>query len=159
MTFQQWRLTKGYGTAAMLHLLLNGPTLALAQAPVFTMKSDTHFTAPETSSDVGANDVNIVEQNGIDVTFGSDWSKRIREVVQANCPADQAAPSSQCQEKVKEVLGLGTTENGLQARMIPLLTLAGAAIAQVIAALIMTSGKEEYEVLHVHIPQEQNEEM
>jgi len=158
---QHLRLNKGYGFAVLVHLLINGPTLAMAQAPapVFTMKSNTHFPTPATDATLGlgANDVDIQESNGIDVTFGTEWSKRISEAVKTNCAG---APSSQCQDQVKQVLGLGTTKGGLQARLIPLLLLAGAATANVIAAIIMMSGSEQpAEVLRVHITQDQNVEM
>ena len=159
-SIQHWRLSKGQGAAVLLHMLLNTPRLAQAQAPIFKMKSDTHFpaAAPEVSSSLEANDVSILESDGIDVTFGTDWSKRIHDTVATNCGGE--VPSTQCQDQVKQVLGLGTTEKGLQARMIPLLAIAGAAVANVIGAVIMILKTEQPpEVLRVHIPQDQNKEM
>lgn len=152
------RLTKGYGAALVLHFLLNGPTLAQADIPTFTVKSDTYFAASGELPEVNANDVSIIEGNGFNVTFGSDWSQRIRDTVDAHCANGR---SSECQDQVKQVVGLGTTEGGLQARVVPVLLLAGAVAVALVAELIMISHDEvmKADPVHIQIPQAEHEEM
>ena len=160
MFVTRWRMTKGYAAATVLHLLLNGPTLALADVPTFTARdSSTYFEASPNLPEVEANDVSIVDADGISVTFGSNWSKKIRDAIDANC---DDAKSSQCRDEVKEVLGVGSAKWGLQSRMLPLLFIAaGVALAGIITELIILSKEEvvELDPVHLKIPQDQNEEM
>lgn len=76
----------------------------------------------------------------------------------ANCGDGQ---SSECRDQVKSVLGLGTTEGGLQARMVGLLMIVGAAAAAVVAELIMLSQEEvsKMDPVHIHLPQAELEEI
>lgn len=50
MSLPRVRLNKGYGVAVIADLLLNGPTLALAETPTFTAKADSPYLAGSDTS-------------------------------------------------------------------------------------------------------------
>ncbi|KAK6378772.1 hypothetical protein LTR81_027805, partial [Elasticomyces elasticus] len=151
---------KGYTAALLLHMLLRSPTLALADIPTFTAQgSDTYLGAPSPGLTVDSNDVHIDDSNGLDVTFGTDWSKKIRDTVDANCVDGQ---SDQCKQQLQQTLGLGSTPKGLNPRMIGVLVvLGGIALSYIIAEIIRLSldDAKKYEVVHIQLPKAQTDEL
>lgn len=94
-------------------LLLHAGLLSLvaAQTPVFTAKDPDSYIQGSATSDVTGSDIFINTNDGLQVTFGPDVSKKLLEL---DCTDYK---SSDCRQKTAEAMGGGSSE-GLQKRMV-----------------------------------------
>lgn len=84
-------------------------SLAAAQIPVFTAKDPGSYIQGSSKSDVTGGDIAINTDDGLQITFGPDVSKKLLEL---GC----SDGSKECIAKTAEAMGAGDA-NGLRKRM------------------------------------------
>lgn len=90
---------KSNAGAVLLHLGIL--SLAAAQAPVFTAKDPDTYIQGSASSDVTGSYILIKTEDGLDITFGPDVSKKLLEL---DC---KDYTSKDCIQKTAEAMGAG----------------------------------------------------
>jgi len=151
---------RSFAAGLLLHLLVNGPALTRAEVPTFTANSGATYFSDATASP-GPDELSIDTSNGIDVTFGSEWTKRIHDTLEADCADNR---SEDCLNSVRDVLGVGgsAASSGLQPRAITAAAAVGGILIANTIAIIISLWKDDaskYEVIHVNIPKTQVEEV
>lgn len=108
--------------------------------------------------DVDTNGVVASEENGLTVTFGTELSSRVRETHEANC-GDRN--SDQCKSEMQKVLGLGSTGNGVQKRVVGIVvTLGGVALSYIVWTIMSYIDQAlDAEKIQITIPQDQKDEV
>lgn len=104
------------------------------------------------------NDVVATEDNGLTVTFGTDFSSRIKDTYADQCGDNN---SDECKQAMREVLGISSSANGVQRRIIGVLAVLGAvALAHVVLeAILLFDEARQPQKIQIVIPQDQKDEI
>lgn len=151
---------KNYNAALLLHLSLHTLTAAQAQVPTFNQRAPEEYIGDVTNDGgTGPDDIKIVDADGLDVTFGSEFSKRIMDVAKAHCenPEDE-----ECKKQMQEVLGIGPKNNGIQKRIVGFVV-GGVVVAYLFFKLITyvwhrLGQSDNMKVIHVKISEQEKQE-
>jgi hypothetical protein len=124
---------KNYAAPLLLHLSLHTLAAAQGQVPTFNQRAANEYIGDVTNDGgTGPDDIKIVENEGLEITFGAELSKRVMDVARAHCknPEDE-----ECNKQMQSTLGIGPQSNGLQKRFVGLI-LGGVFLAYAVYKLI-----------------------
>lgn len=124
---------KNYAAPLLLHLSLHTLAAAQGQTPTFNQRAPEEYIGDLTNEGgIGPDDIKLVETEGLEITFGTELSKRVMDVAKAHCenPEDE-----ECKKQMQTTLGIGPQNDGLQKRIVGLL-IGGVVLAYAVYKLL-----------------------
>ncbi|KAF2810827.1 uncharacterized protein BDZ99DRAFT_570138 [Mytilinidion resinicola] len=144
----------------LLHLSLN--SLAAADVPTFTQKDPKSYIGTTGATvNPGPGDIVVSEGDGTTITFGTDISAKIHNVLKSSCANPQ---DDNCKKQLHDTMGIGPTADGLQKRFLAgLAILGGLALAYIIPIVIeyvwLDKDENLENIIQIDIPQDQVDEV